>query len=99
MSAERIDWPEVHRRMAEAQAAIAHGSRASREQTIAVLKARAVALAREGDTHEQARDLLEVVAFQLGQEKYGFESRYVREVCPMNELTPLPGLRHSCWES
>ena len=91
MSAERIDWAEIHRRMAAAQAAIAQDSRASREETMAILKARAEALAREGDDHERARDVLEVVAFQLGQEKYGVELRYVREVCPMNELTPLPG--------
>ena len=91
MSAERIDWTEIHRRMAAAEAAIAHGGRASREKTKAVLKARAEALARESDDGAGAREFLEVVSFLLGQEKYGVESRYVREVCPLNELTPLPG--------
>ena len=91
MSVERIDWTEIHRRMAAAEAAIVHVGRASRDETRAVLKARAEALARESDEGASAREFLEVVSFLLGQEKYGVETRYVREVCPMNELTPLPG--------
>jgi purine-binding chemotaxis protein CheW len=91
MSAGRIDWTEIHQRMATAEAAIAHAGRASSEETRAVLKARAEALARENDGGALAREYLEVVSFLLGQEKYGVESCYVREVCPLNELTPLPG--------
>jgi purine-binding chemotaxis protein CheW len=91
MSAERIDWTEIHQRMAAAEAAIAHAGRASGDETRAVLKARAEALAREDDDGALARECLEVVSFVLGQEKYGVETRYVREVCPLNELTPLPG--------
>jgi purine-binding chemotaxis protein CheW len=91
VNAERIDWTEIHRRMAAAEAAIAHVGRASRDKTRAVLKARAEALAHERDEDQRTEDSLEVVAFMLGQEKYGVETRYVREVCPMNELTPLPG--------
>jgi purine-binding chemotaxis protein CheW len=61
------------------------------DKTRAILKARAEALARESDEGALARESLEVVSFLLGQEKYGVETRYVREVCPLNELTPLPG--------
>lgn len=86
-----IDWAEVHRRLAAAEAAIASGGRVSREETAKALRARAEALGRGSGDSTRAPDVLEVVAFQLGQEKYGVEARYVREVCPMNELTPLPG--------
>ena len=91
MSVERIDWTEIHGRMAAAEAAVEHIGRASREVTRTALRARAEALARESDEGLHTRDSLEVVAFLLGQEKYGVQTRYVREVCPMNELTPLPG--------
>jgi purine-binding chemotaxis protein CheW len=91
MSAERIDWTEIHQRMAAAEAAIAHAGRASGDETRAVLKTRAEALARENDDGALEREYLEVVSFLLGQEKYGVESCYVREVWPLNELTPLPG--------
>ena len=90
MIRDTIDWTEIHRRMAAAETAIANEGRGSRDKTKAVLKARADALARS-DEKAYAREYLEVVSFVLGREKYGVESRYVREVCPMNDLTPLLG--------
>jgi purine-binding chemotaxis protein CheW len=91
MSAARIDWTELHRRMAETEAVIAQAGRVSGEKTRSILKSRAVELGREIDDGVRTRDSLEIVAFLLGQEKYGVESCYVREVWPLNELTPLPG--------
>jgi purine-binding chemotaxis protein CheW len=91
MSTEKIDWAGIHKRMAAAEAAIASVGHASRDQTGRVLKARAAILARQGDDGETQVETLEVLAFVLGQEKYGIETRYVREVIPLNDLTPLPG--------
>jgi purine-binding chemotaxis protein CheW len=91
MSASRIDWTEINRRMAAAEAALAHGSNATRDQTLGILKARAAALAEEGHSGETAREYLDVLSFLLGQERYGVETRYVQEVCPLIELTLLPG--------
>ncbi|MGA9131499.1 MAG: chemotaxis protein CheW, partial [Candidatus Sulfotelmatobacter sp.] len=91
MSAERIDWAEVHRRMAAAEITNAFDGRAAYDKTKAILKERAKALARESNESTRVREILEVVTFMLGQEKYGIELRYVREVFPMNELTLLPG--------
>ena len=91
MSAAAIDWGRIHQRMAEAEAAIARVGHASREETAEILKVRAANLAAESDDHPEAPGVLEVLAFTLGQEKYGIETRYVREVTPMNELTALPG--------
>jgi len=31
-----------------------------------------------------------LLEFRLAQERYALESRWVREVCPLKELTPLP---------
>ena len=91
MSAEAIDWGSIHRRMAAAEAAVARVGHASPERTAEILKARAVRLAAESGDRPQAGSVREVLAFTLGQEKYGIETRFVREVTPMNELTPLPG--------
>lgn len=51
---------------------------------------RAKALSREPRVEEAAPGSLEVVEFLLAYERYGIESSYVREVCPLKELTPLP---------
>jgi purine-binding chemotaxis protein CheW len=77
--------------MAAAEASIARAGRASPEETSGVLNARAAELAREGDDRVAAGEMLEILAFMLGQEGYGIETRYVREVTPLNELTRLPG--------
>ena len=34
--------------------------------------------------------MLEVLEFRLAQERYALEDRWVQEVCPLKELTPLP---------
>jgi purine-binding chemotaxis protein CheW len=57
----------------------------------AVLKARARALARPVAEPEAAsKSLLEILNFRLADENYGLETKYIQEVCPFKDLTPLP---------
>jgi purine-binding chemotaxis protein CheW len=56
-----------------------------------ILRARARALAQVPEALTGAGRALDVVEFRLAQERYGFETQYVREVVPLRELTPLPG--------
>ena len=91
MSTERIDWASIHRKMADAEGGAARLEQRSREKTTAVLKARAADLAREKGGDSRAGESLIVLSFSLGLEKYGIETRYIREVTPLNDLTPLPG--------
>jgi len=56
-----------------------------------VLRARAKALARAPVQAPAAETLLEVLEFSLAQERFAVETRYLREVYPLKELTPLPG--------
>jgi purine-binding chemotaxis protein CheW len=55
-----------------------------------ILRARALALARPTQRDAAAPTALEVVEFRLGQERYALETRYVREVQPLKNLTPVP---------
>ncbi len=56
-----------------------------------ILLARARQLAQIPEKEQAVEDLIECVAFQLGEEQYGIESAYVTEVVAVPELTPLPG--------
>lgn len=85
-----VDWRDIARRMAAASAAIERGWTPPPEETQRILKARAQALAREPVQAEAANERLEVVEFLLAYEHYAVESRYVREVYPLENLTPLP---------
>ena len=55
-----------------------------------ILRARARALARPPAHTPAGGTLLEVLEFRLAQERYALETRYVREVYPLKDLTPLP---------
>ena len=55
-----------------------------------ILHARAQALARPPEQAPAVDTLLEVLEFRLAQERYAMETRYVREVYPLKDLTPLP---------
>ncbi|BBP04873.1 hypothetical protein TPL01_12840 [Sulfuriferula plumbiphila] len=76
--------------MAAARAAIERAWTSPPEETQRILKARAQALAREPVHAEAANECLEVVEFLLACERYAVESRCIREVYPLENLTPLP---------
>lgn len=56
----------------------------------AILRARARALARPRESATVANASLELLEFRLAQECYALETRHVREVYPLRDLTPLP---------
>jgi purine-binding chemotaxis protein CheW len=55
-----------------------------------LLRERAQRLAAE-PAQQEGVARLEIVEFLLSDERYAFESHYIREVYPLRELTPLPG--------
>lgn len=89
MSEGEIDWSAIHRRLEAINTSIIRGFSPSPEDRKRILRARADLLARQPGK-EQAGDTLEVVEFMLANERYGIESGYVREVCPLKDYTPLP---------
>lgn len=83
-----IDWQEVRQRLVAAESALSR--EVTPEEQKRVLKARAKVLARAaGEAAENAGDL-EVLEFTLAYETYGIEMRFIRETCPLRELTPVP---------
>ena len=85
-----IDWREVERRLDAARAAVERVWAPTREETQRILKARAAALARQPGQAQAAGEHVEVVEFVLAYENYAVETRCVREVYPLENLTPLP---------
>lgn len=58
----------------------------------AILKARARELSGEIEKEVAAGESIEVIRFCLASETYGVESDFVREVYPLKDFTPLPGV-------
>jgi len=86
----RIDWRAVRQRQEIARAAIEHAASTDPEETRRILKVRAQALGRKSEPAEAIGERIEVVEFILAQEHYAIESQHVRDVYPLEQLTPLP---------
>jgi purine-binding chemotaxis protein CheW len=56
-----------------------------------VLRERAAELARPDADASAAADVMELLEFRLAGERYAVETRFVSEVQPLRDLTPLPG--------
>lgn len=65
-------------------------SAATSDEVKQILRARAQVLARPTDTVRPTEAPLELLAFHLARERYALETRYVRGVHPLKNLTPLP---------
>ena len=53
---------------------------------------RAAAIAKEPEQKSGNSDSYEIIKFTLASENYGVESVFVREVYPLRDFTPLPGV-------
>ena len=90
MSGGKIDWNAVRLRLEAISAEIEKGQSPGRGDRERILGARAEVLARETEETKE-KDSFEIVEFLLANEYYGLESRYIREVYPIRDYTPLPG--------
>lgn len=86
----RIDWQEVRKRLEITHAAIEQVASPDAETTRRILKARAQVLGQTTVQPGNTSEHIEVVEFVLAQEHYAVESQYVRDVYPLEQLTPLP---------
>lgn len=86
---QSVDWDEVHRCVAAANEALEKERIPNEEEKKRILKTRAQVLALEPEKEEPG-ERIEIVEFLLSAERYGLELRYVREVWPLKDLTPIP---------
>ena len=85
-----IDWAKVRARMDAVEAAGDRAWTPGADETERILHERALALAAELGATQAPAHSIEVVEFMLAHERYAVESSHVREVYPLEDLTPLP---------
>lgn len=84
------DWQAVYAQLDAAQRAIDENFAPSPERQQQILAARAQRLAEEQEEEAGRHAVLEIVLFTMAHERYGMETRHIREVYPLRELTPIP---------
>jgi purine-binding chemotaxis protein CheW len=91
MPRPRIDWIAIRRRLDSTIAAFEQKAAPGAEEEKRILETRAAALSRVPQNDTRTEEQLEILEFRLAHERYAVQSSLVREVCPLRELTPLPG--------
>lgn len=86
----KIVWSDIYSRLKNARAAVERGFTPSPEEKKMILRARAKILAQVPKNKESIEMHLKILGFLLNGEKYAVESVFIREVCQLKELTPLP---------
>jgi purine-binding chemotaxis protein CheW len=87
--AGRIDWGEQIRRQEAASAALLQKPTASAQDELAILEARAAALAVRADQETGRESTLDCLEFQLSGESYAVEMPFVSETLPLADFTPV----------
>jgi purine-binding chemotaxis protein CheW len=64
----------------------------STDEKVRILRERARTLAQRQEGAAGAEEHLTVVEFMLAHERYALELSHIREVYPLRDLTPLPGV-------
>lgn len=88
----QIDWEEILRSMDASWLGVQSVTVPSKDITKAILKERARALAAQDEAESDKMGMLDVLLFVCSTEIYGIESRYLREVHSLVDLTPIPGV-------
>lgn len=84
-----IDWDAVHRRVEEARCALQQDTALPSGKAEEIFRQRARELAREAP-EEPFQERIEILEFLLAHEHYALETSWIREVCRLTTLTPIP---------
>lgn len=87
-----IDWEAARARLAQIEAAVEGALNPTPERAKDIMAARARALAQVPASARPAGACVDVILFSLGRERYGIETRFVREVVRLDSVTPVPGV-------
>ncbi|MBU0474487.1 MAG: chemotaxis protein CheW [Bacteroidetes bacterium] len=88
----KIDWDKIKSKVAYLQEALSGNDVVSHEDKHKILKIRAKSLSLQKTEYDSNQENINIIEFLLGTESYAFETEFVREVCLLNNFTPLPGL-------
>lgn len=85
-----MDWEEIYSRIENVRLAIEQGFQPTGEVLQRILGERAKILAGGAEDKSERGEYLEVAEFLLAHERYAIETRHIREVYSVTDLTPIP---------
>ena len=89
---KEIDWDEIRQKMNRAELAMEEAVHPTAEKARKIMGERALKLSQASLKPESAEAGLEVLVFELGDERYALETGTILEVFPLTNFTPVPGV-------
>jgi len=86
-----VDWAAVRERLDRARSGTDDALALPSGRARAIMDERARALAQPPEEVPPAGEVMEVLAFSVGGERYAVETAHVRGVVRLDDLTPVPG--------
>jgi purine-binding chemotaxis protein CheW len=87
-----VDWSAVGSRSEALNAGRFENEALSEDEKMAIFKERARRYAEVNHCGKLTGEEMHVLVFELAYEQYGIDTAFVREVCPLVDLTPVPGV-------
>jgi purine-binding chemotaxis protein CheW len=84
------DWQTVSDRLRQAAQAIASSAGNLQQHEAVAMQARTTRFAQSPPHSYAHSDPLEIISFSLASESYALEARYVWEIMPVPQITPVP---------
>ncbi len=91
MGSQKKSLSELLAELSQRQQIFSEKAQMTPEKIRQILEARARELRTSGP-QDDVGELLEILEFTLGQERYAFPLRWVSEVCRIGEVTEIPGI-------
>lgn len=91
MSDNTFDWEQAREKLNQLAAALAAAGEPSAEEAKQIMSQRARELAEASATFTAPARVREVVKFLLARETFALETKWVREVMRLGDVTPVPG--------
>lgn len=85
-----VNWEERHEKINRVVHRLEQGWKPEAEEKNKILRERAKNLGRSRTATNIETGLLNLLVFTLADESYAMEIRFVREICQLNELVPVP---------
>lgn len=86
-----IDWAAVRRRLRASEESLARAASMDLAAAEARLRDRARSLAERAPSEEESTNLIDVLVFRVGSERFGVVLSALKEVLRRPRVTPVPG--------
>jgi purine-binding chemotaxis protein CheW len=86
----KLEWEELAVKIKEAKESVSKSISKSNSEISLILSERAKSVATVDQATYENEERISIIEFQLGKERYAFETLHVNEVCNTNKICTLP---------